>query len=588
MLLVNICVLVSAIITPPSLWWLYSTHIALLCLYQILSQNWRGLTFIGFSLIALVYAGVWSDVGIAPKHKKALWVEQAQCYIIDTPLVRPAVLAIQNNVRLYIEPCLHRHYSSEVKTPIKLIVSAHHGSWLARYAYSKAIGAVSYIPDEIDLRSTDSSSFNLYFEQFTSWRYSLSLVKGDKALWDERDKWLINYLGLTHLFVVSGLHVGFVCILALLMSKFAWRMFIKFGFASTINITSRRWCDLVLATLFSVVYASWSGAGEPVIRASVMAFLFLVLRALYRYRASFDILALCAWGMLLLWPGRVLDASYWLSFGFVLLLVWGIKKTPKYGRFFFIQCLLSVFALLLTWGWQSSISSLTIIANLIMIPFVAFIWFPTTLIAAVEFSLFNHSAIYTVLDYVLVAVYGYLAWAIEAFPEIMLSSPAWLGQKALLVVLAYLAIVWLPAWRGKLMLAGVFMLLVSKMLSTPYNYKVSNDHGRIVVEQSGVYSTQRGDVFDPRTTTVIEHSSKLPNQIIKQDWSVVITSNDRNTIELLKALSVVTIILQDDEYLLVYLDHDRYSVRSSACLNLLNLLKTDGCEHAEILESVLN
>ena len=581
MLLINICVLVGAVVTPPSLWWLYSTHIILLCLYHLVKRNWRGLTLVGISLFALSYTQVWSDLFTPTPSRsvEAVWHLQEACYSSKELLDSERIYVIQGKDHFYSMPCSNQHAFAEGQK-ITLRVADRFGSWGHRYAYSKNAGAFAFIP------TIDSSEFrqsHSYFSQFPSWRFSLSLVKGDRSYWTERDKWLVNHFGLTHLFVVSGLHVGFVCFLAICLAKAIWIVELRIGR----HFVSRRWHELFLAMPFCVAYTIWSGVGEPAIRATLMAFAFLMIRANFRYCASYLVLALCAWLMLLLWPGRSLDASFWLSFSFVFLLILLVNKSPATGRYVFVQCLLSLFAVLLTWGWQNSISSLTVVANLVMIPFVALVWFPLAFASIIEYQILHNSYLYFGLDRVLVYAYDYIEPYLYWAPEIEIIQPHTVWQKLTLVSIAYFGVLCLPLARGFLLLAGVCIALIWPKEADNVGTIIAANRGQITMLDAQFGSALQGVVVASNQSLASAYEFDA-HKVLSEGWRLAIVPAGQKDVFMLKTLTVKTIELAQDERLWVRQINDRYVVRSSSCYRVLNLLKTDGCEHAETLESVLN
>ncbi|MFD1384024.1 ComEC/Rec2 family competence protein [Rhodanobacter aciditrophus] len=586
MLLINICVLVGAILTPPSLWWLYSTHIALLCLYQLRMGNWSTLTFIGFSLIALTHADVWRDwfVSSKPNDVPGILYADARCYVSEQPLALERVYILQGQERFYAKPCAKEEVNGHGQS-IVLRLPDRFGQWAGQYGYGKHVGAIAFAPVT---HSPSLSESNQYFSQFSSWAFSLSLIKGDRTFWSERDKWLINYLGLTHLFVVSGLHVGFVCFLAIWAVKLLWYglLFLPSGWKRF--PVGRRWLEFVLAVPACLAYTLWSGSGEPAIRASLMAFVFLGIRATYRAFPSALVLAMCAWLMLLQWPGRALDASFWLSFGFVLLLIWLAGRTPEKGKFLIVQCLLSLFAVLLTWGWQNSISSITVLANLVMIPFVAAVWFPAALLSYGEYSLWGKSFVYPWLDSLLVSAfqwsYGGLAWS----PDIQITQPVDGLQKLLVVLVAFLGVFYLPLLRGGVLLIGAFVLLFWRVGEDDVSLVIGTDRGALTALWPNRAIMERGEVMVIAPNVLAIQSIESAQQIISDQWRLVVVPQGQDSITLLQALSVKTLEIPTNERFTIRYSDAKYTVQAASCFQVLNLLKTDGCEHAETLESVLN
>ena len=88
-------------------------------------------------------------------------------------------------------------------------------------------------------------------------------------------------------------------------------------------------------------------------------------------------------------------------------------------------------------------------------------------------------------------------------------------------------------------------------------------------------------VFNPK-------GKNLAHQALKENWQFALLTSDAEAKALLESLQVKTLDILEGEQIYVSFDRGYWQVRSSACYELLNLLKTVACEHAESLESVLN
>ena len=487
----------------------------------------------------------------------------------------------------YLQQC---HFSPETLgyRTIKLTRANLYGNQLAQTAYAKGVDAAGYANLSSQAVPTLTATSQV-LSQYASWRFAFSIIKGERSRWDERDRWWVNYLGITHLFVVSGLHVGFVCVLALLLVRAIWWLCPAF-----VRICPRRalleWCVGVPAC---IGYAVWSGAGEPAIRAAIMAMCFLSLRLLFHKMHLVQVLLLCAWLMLLVWPGRIINPSFWLSFGFVGLLVLCVSKLPNLGKALSLQTLLSIFALLFTLGWQAQLSVLTVGINLVLVPFVAFVWFPVSILAWAEANMWQSSALYGVLDPILMTLFHWLQpWLYQA-PSIMLKNELGLTVKFILIVLALVGVLWLPLKKGWVLIIGACL----SVCWLPYG------------SQSGRVWQRYGDQFveiesHPGLVPVITpvahrrlngvlgafnpNEKYLAHQALAQNWDFVLLSPRSQNQALLESLKVLVVTVQQGERIHIHTDQGKWQVRSSACYQLLNLLKTVACEHAESLESVLN
>jgi len=133
-----------------------------------------------------------------------------------------------------------------------------------------------------------------------------ALLIGNKESLSKQQKKNFNRAGMSHLLAVSGLHVGFVILPIWFLIPFFWR---RKGGKALITI-------LVISIL--LFYAGITGFRLSVIRASIMAFLFLFGRIYQKYSEPLNILATAALVILLFDPYSLFDVSFQLSFGAVL------------------------------------------------------------------------------------------------------------------------------------------------------------------------------------------------------------------------------------------------------------------------------
>lgn len=106
-------------------------------------------------------------------------------------------------------------------------------------------------------------------------------------------------IGLAHILAVSGLHVGLIT-LVIYTLLFVLRLPKHLVVAGTLSVL--------------VLYAFITNLTPSVIRATIMAGLFLVGRQLDRQTDTVNILAVAAIVILLIWPSALFDLSFQLSF----------------------------------------------------------------------------------------------------------------------------------------------------------------------------------------------------------------------------------------------------------------------------------
>ncbi len=106
-------------------------------------------------------------------------------------------------------------------------------------------------------------------------------------------------IGLAHILAVSGLHVGLITLVVYTL-LFVLRLPRRLVVAGTLGVL--------------VLYAFITNLTPSVIRATIMAALFLVGRQMDRQTDTVNILAVAAIVILLIWPSSLFDLSFQLSF----------------------------------------------------------------------------------------------------------------------------------------------------------------------------------------------------------------------------------------------------------------------------------
>jgi competence protein ComEC len=216
-----------------------------------------------------------------------------------------------------------------------------------------------------------------------------ALVAGDQSA-ISRDDWEVFRLtGVTHLVVVSGMHITLFAWMALTAMGWLWRAL------------GQRWPGLLLAVpvpvaasvgavLLGGAYAVFSGWGVPAQRAFWMLATAIVLkRSLTLW--PWPVQWLAVFTVVLLWdPWAMLSAGFWLSFVAVGIL-FATASTPwevthgwrqQAGNQLRTQGLISVALAPLTLLWFGQFSVVGLVANLLAIPWVTMVVTPLSILGA--------------------------------------------------------------------------------------------------------------------------------------------------------------------------------------------------------------
>lgn len=127
----------------------------------------------------------------------------------------------------------------------------------------------------------------------------LAMLTGDRSAVDPEVETIFRRTGISHLMAVSGVHVGLVASLALVVSRF---------------IGWRRWGSVALVVPWIVFYVLLAGTKPSALRAGIMAVCGLLAFTLGRRTSSLQYWAL-AGGLLLMYnPFSLYDVGFQLSF----------------------------------------------------------------------------------------------------------------------------------------------------------------------------------------------------------------------------------------------------------------------------------
>jgi len=255
------------------------------------------------------------------------------------------------------------------------------------------------------------------------------LFLGEKQMIPDPIQKRINGSGISHLFAVSGLHVGFIVLLFTLLLK-------HLG----IGIRSQ----MILICLFSFFYAFLTPFSSSVFRTVLMLLLYSISRMFNRKIHVLHIVFLSALIMLILNPHQISQVGFWFSYLAVLgiLIFFPVLSQKVHSKNRFV-CYISDMVLVscsATWGIIpagmlvfGTVSTLAIFLNIIMIPLVFLML--GTIIMKVIFSVIPflgqcvswiYSGLSAVFFYLLETVYPYSEYLVYTIRGIPLTGVFWL------------------------------------------------------------------------------------------------------------------------------------------------------------------
>lgn len=285
-------------------------------------------------------------------------------------------------------------------------------------------------------------------EQFPILR---ALVFGDKNGLNGDDKRLIFSSGISHLFVVSGLHVGIVASMLGLLLYWIQRPLLLTGWSYGRIIA-------VLSGLGgAVLYGLVTGFQVPAIRAVLMLLCagFMLYQTRFTHVIHYFVFALFM--VMLIKPLAFMDMGGWLSFSIVFALILGFAGGSNLS---WIHALLKAQWLafgmggLVLLGFNQALVPLSLVVNLVLIPLFTLLVMPAILLSVVWALLGN----LTGLVWLEAGLEGLLS-ALHAFDGVInWWLPIFEGHRYLFMLA--LGICLLPSVLRLRLLAFVIMLVV--------------------------------------------------------------------------------------------------------------------------------
>jgi competence protein ComEC len=199
-----------------------------------------------------------------------------------------------------------------------------------------------------------------------------AFVLGDRSNLPNSFKQMFVETGTAHILAISGLNIGIVVYLLLIFLK---------------TIPIPRKLQILITILMISFYAFMTGFGPSVVRATIMAVIFLLGILFEREAHSLNSLALAALIILLLNPFNLFDIGFQLSFICVFAIVQfypmvtflekiSAKKGTWQSHWLFRYLVTSFWLSIIVWLWVAGfvvyyfkiLTPVTILANLIVVP----------------------------------------------------------------------------------------------------------------------------------------------------------------------------------------------------------------------------
>ncbi len=262
-----------------------------------------------------------------------------------------------------------------------------------KWLFTKRIKAVGYIrtsEDNILLAASPWYSINYQRQQLAekingsfdniskeAKAIIVALAVANRNNMSEQQWKLLQQTGTSHLIAISGLHIGLVAGFGYLLIAILWWLF-----PSLYQQVPVRIAGAFLAIFLVILYALLAGFTLPTQRSLIMVVGIVIALLQRQYIVNFQILSLAIILVLLIDPFAPMNASFWLSFSAVLLILGYAHRRLTKPRFslFKLQLVLSLGMFPLTIFFFGSAAIISPLANLIAIPWVMLLIVPLILL----------------------------------------------------------------------------------------------------------------------------------------------------------------------------------------------------------------
>ena len=339
-----------------------------------------------------------------------------------------------------------------------------------RYLYFQGIGAVGFIYHAPEIlkpapnRIFDSEALRQLIAQKIrevlpprESSVAIALIVGQKNAISDGDRQAVRDAGMAHMLAISGLHVGLLAGAVLFLVRFTLATIPYIALHYPIKKIAA-----ICALCAAIFYMVLAGATIPTQRAVLMSAIVFLAIILDRSPISLRLVAFSALVVLAVSPESLLSASFHMSFGAVICLIYFYDTTRlfwinqyKHGGafrkillYFIGVCLTTVIASIATAPFSlyhfGQVSFLGSVANLIAVPLLAFIIMPFALLGLI-LMLFGLE--YWPMQAMGMGVEGMLDisyWA-AALPASVIRMPAWGFLSFLYVICGGL---WIILWKG--------------------------------------------------------------------------------------------------------------------------------------------
>lgn len=248
--------------------------------------------------------------------------------------------------------------------------SFHYANFMKskRIYYSGFIKHLELVDNQFLLTKV-RASVSAYIEQQTpqSASYIKTFILADKSEFDDEFLENVNQMGVSHLFAVSGLHVGII-VLA-----------IEFLLHKT-KLQEKTIKGMVSVVLLG--YIILSGFTPSLLRAGLFYMLLTLNKHYGSNFSTLDLLSILFIGLLLYQPYYIYHPGFTLSFLITFVILLAQNQIPKETTkaLFYISVIATLFSLPIISSLNNTVNLLTFLFNIVYVPVMSFVILPLALL----------------------------------------------------------------------------------------------------------------------------------------------------------------------------------------------------------------
>jgi competence protein ComEC len=177
-----------------------------------------------------------------------------------------------------------------------------------------------YIHTIDQLRESIQQQLRQYLPPSTTAHWLIALALGERADIPQEQWLVLRHTGTNHLMAIGGLHIGMVAGFVYWIMSWCWRRVPALMFKMPAQEAGA--CAALIA---GWVYGALSGFALPAQRACLMLLVYVIAKLSRRKLNPWHVWAAALFVVLIANPLSVLSESFWLSFGTIALIIFGMS-----------------------------------------------------------------------------------------------------------------------------------------------------------------------------------------------------------------------------------------------------------------------